>query len=257
MLLEKVNFNVNAEKYSQWNVTTNGEYLDKFYDFSGITENDKVIDIACGSGDFLLNCANRIGESKGIDSSEKLIEIACSHLKEKKVTNVSFETGDIEKISNFGNGKYNAIICRMAIHHFNNPQLAFMNCMKYADTKCIISMQDIISHEIEFVDQYFDKLERLIDRTHKRIISRRALEILFSENNICIEKSIVLEREIILSEYIKHANQATEQILEIEKALLEGINNDVIGKFIYKKNNEIVFKRRILLIKGRLGKEKI
>lgn len=70
MNTDTVNFDINAEQYSKWEVTSNDSYLNKFYEFADIEKNDRVIDIACGSGDFLIACSEKIGKSKGIDISK-------------------------------------------------------------------------------------------------------------------------------------------------------------------------------------------
>ena len=186
-------FDQNAKSYSEWDVTKNKNYLKQFYDFSEIDINDKVIDIACGSGDFLLNAAPLLGESKGIDLSAELIKIARERQRETKAENIKFEEGNIEEQTNDSQGKFDVVVCRMAFHHFNNQNRAFSNCLRYGKPVCKVAMQDIITHENLVVDAYFDELERCIDCTHKQIISKKEFERLFEEHGIEIDKSIVLE----------------------------------------------------------------
>lgn len=250
---DRLSFDINADNYSQWKVTTNIDYLNKFYEFSEIENNDKIIDIACGSGDFLINCAQLIGISKGIDMSEKLIEIARKSVENNGIRNVCFEVKNIESLSDRQNEKYDAVICRMAMHHFIDPFLAFKNCMAFANKVCKISMQDIISHDIESVDNFFDELERLIDRTHKRVLSIRDFDRMFDKYNIQNKEVIVLDREIVLKDYLKHAKQSNEDKQRIEKLISKGMQDTIINKFIYYKNDQIVFKRKLILIKGRIG----
>ncbi len=257
MNTDTVNFDINAEQYSKWEVTSNDSYLNKFYEFADIEKNDRVIDIACGSGDFLIACSEKIGKSKGIDISKKLIEIAHISSKNKHVNNLSFEVKNIEQEENIKGESYDAIVCRMAMHHFEHTDLAFEKSLTYAAQECKVAMQDIVAHDVEIVDRYFDKLEKYIDQTHKSIISKDDFEYLFRKNEIDIEKAVVLEREIILDKYIQHAKQSPEQIQKLDKHIIEGMSNPIIRKYIYKKDNITVFKRKILLIKGRLRRNDV
>jgi DhnA family fructose-bisphosphate aldolase class Ia/ubiquinone/menaquinone biosynthesis C-methylase UbiE len=250
ILQKQADFDVNANKYSQWEVTVNKKYLDQFYEFAEINLNDTVIDIACGSGDFLLNCANRIGASKGIDYSDKLIEIGNAHLRLKGIKNIVLKVENIEKIIFEKKESYDVVICRMALHHFVDCKAAFGNCVKFGKDICTIAMQDIISYDEKEADEYFDSMEKLIDKTHKRIISKSSFENLFIEKGVEIKDSIVLEREIKLSEYILHAHQSGEDKIELDKMVLEGLANSILRKYIYIKENEVVFRRKLLLIKG-------
>jgi len=250
MSKSRVNFDVNADKYSKWSVTTNKNYLDQFYDFAEILPNDTIIDFACGSGDFLINCADRVGKSKGIDYSGILIKIANSYIAANGIHHISFEEGDIEMAFETPAELYDVILCRMALHHFGDTSLAFANCMQYGKRVCKVAMQDIVSHGIRKVDLYFDRLERLIDRTHKEIISKSQFENLFMDNNVKIRNSIILEREIVLKEYMLHANQTDEEKEQLKILVSEGLDDPSICSYIYRKNNEVVFKRKVQLISG-------
>lgn len=223
MNTDTVNFDINAEQYSKWEVTSNDSYLNKFYEFADIEKNDRVIDIACGSGDFLIACSEKIGKSKGIDISKKLIEIARISSKNKHVNNLSFEVKNIEQEENIKGESYEAIVCRMAMHHFEHTDLAFEKSLTYAAQECKVAMQDIVAHDVEIVDRYFDKLEKYIDQTHKSIISKDDFEYLFRKNNVHVEKAVVLEREIILDKYIQHAKQSPEQIKKLDRHIIDVI----------------------------------
>lgn len=45
-------FNRQADKFANWSIGKNVEYLNGYYDFCGIKPTDRLLDVACGPGEF-------------------------------------------------------------------------------------------------------------------------------------------------------------------------------------------------------------
>lgn len=242
-------FDKQAKAYADWHVTRNVDYLNQFYEFCGVKNNQELIDIACGSGDFVINSAEKIKKAKGIDASSELIKIADANKEAIGLSNISFECKSI-MTENMENEKYDVVLCRMAFHHFKDYKKAFENCVLYGKEKVVIGMQDIICHDDEEVDQYFNVLEKLVDPSHEQTLSKQIFENLYETNNISITKNIVLEREICADQYIAHAVQNEEDVQKLDQHILMGLQDEKISKYIFIKKGRIFFKRKILLING-------
>lgn len=55
--LVKEQFNRQAEKFAKWSVGKNIEYLNGYFDFCGIKSADRLLDVACGPGEFTIYIA--------------------------------------------------------------------------------------------------------------------------------------------------------------------------------------------------------
>jgi ubiquinone/menaquinone biosynthesis C-methylase UbiE len=55
-------FNKQAEKFANWSVGRNVEYLNAYFEFCGIQPTDTLLDVACGPGEFTIFIARRIAE---------------------------------------------------------------------------------------------------------------------------------------------------------------------------------------------------
>ncbi len=72
----KEQFNKQAENFSNWSVVRNEEYHNRYFDFCDIQHNDKFLDVACGPGEFTVFVSKRVKEARGVDISEREIEMA-------------------------------------------------------------------------------------------------------------------------------------------------------------------------------------
>ncbi|MBI1730132.1 class I SAM-dependent methyltransferase [Candidatus Acetothermia bacterium] len=72
----------------------------------------KILDLACGTGNYSIELAKRGLIVTGVDNSERMIETAS-----QKQSNVSWSLGDAEALP-FEDETFSGAICALAIHHF-------------------------------------------------------------------------------------------------------------------------------------------
>lgn len=90
-----------------------------------IEENDSVLDVACGTGEpgLTISLLAKKGYVVGTDLSEKMLEIAIKHAKEKGANNYSTVVSDVCELP-FSNESFEKISCRMGFMFFPDMQMA-------------------------------------------------------------------------------------------------------------------------------------
>ena len=83
-------------------------------------KNSQVLDVACGTGNVVLECAKAMTTSsfEGIDISEGMLAKATANAKELDLDNVSFHLQDITKVDT--QKKYDVITCAYALFFLPN-----------------------------------------------------------------------------------------------------------------------------------------
>ena len=74
-------------------------HSDIAYEYFGIREGDKVLDIGCGFGETALEIAKLVGPSGevvGIDCTDAFLDIANAERDEASASNVRYEVGDAQ-----------------------------------------------------------------------------------------------------------------------------------------------------------------
>jgi ubiquinone/menaquinone biosynthesis C-methylase UbiE len=246
----KKQFNRQAEKFANWSVGKNAGYLNAYFDFCGIRPADRLLDVACGPGEFTLFIAKRIKEARGVDISDREIDIARGLMKEFGLENVGFDCADVEHLP-YKDSSYPIVVCKSAFHHFTNPDRVFKEMMRCCENNGKISIQDIVAYEDEYVNNFFETFDKLVDISHNRTLSKTDFDKLYQNNKIEKTGELRIDVELNVAEYIGHAEQEKENRARINKLLKKGKNDNKISGNLFLKNGELWFMRPVYLIIGK------
>ncbi len=178
-----------------------------------------------------------------------MIELAKKKAISNSVNNIYFKCDDIENLQ-FEDSTFSIVVCKSAYHHLIKYDKVFSEMIRYSKNDGRISIQDIISYEDNRVNTFFEKLEKQIDRSHNRALSKEYFDNLFYRNRIEILKTCEIEIELNLYEYINHAIQSEANLANIDHLLDYGLNDSVISKLFIIIHDELYFKKRVYLIIG-------
>jgi ubiquinone/menaquinone biosynthesis C-methylase UbiE len=242
-------FNIQADKFSNWAITRNIEYMKRYYEFCGIVKDDTLLDVACGTGEYAIFCAQKIKDVCGVDLSSKMIEVARKNASELQLENISFIAQDVFELP-FESGRFSIVNSKSAFHHFNDYKTIIGEMKRCCENGGKISVQDIIAYENPEINDYFEKLESLIDISHNKTLSCDFITQLFRDNDLVILRSHTININLNLHEYINHAVQTEERRKEINGLIDYGVNDTEITKYFIRKEGEWYFKKNVFLVLG-------
>jgi ubiquinone/menaquinone biosynthesis C-methylase UbiE len=245
----KIQFNKQAQQFSNWSITKNLQYIQAYFTFCKITPDDTLLDVACGTGEFSIYTAKKIKLVTGVDISDKMIELAKKQAQEAQLDNINFICHDVENLP-CKSSEYSIVICKSAFHHIENHKKIFGEMIRCCRNNGRLSVQDIIAYDNHHVNQYFEQLEKYIDASHHKAVSREYMIELYEKNNIKITGTFEIEIELDFNEYLGHAYQTEENKTHIKEHLQFGLNDPEIAAYFIKKNEHLHFKRNVFLILG-------
>jgi ubiquinone/menaquinone biosynthesis C-methylase UbiE len=246
----KEQFNKQAEKFANWSVGKNTDYLNAYFDFCNIQPTDRLLDVACGPGEFTIFIAKRIKEARGVDISDKEIEIANGLINDFGLNNVGFDCSDVEHLP-YNNDSYSIVVCKSAFHHFTNPDCVFKEMIRCCVKNGKISIQDIVTYEDEYVNNFFETFDKLVDISHNRTLSKNDFDQLYRDNSINKTGEFRIDVDLNVNEYLEHAKQDKASRIKIQKLLEKGKNDTRVNNYLFLKNGELYFKRPVYLIIGK------
>ena len=90
-------------------------------DMVDLKAGDKVLDVACGTGNVILKLASAFPkvDCTGVDIAQAMLDVAIDTAKSKSLHNTNFICQDIEQLN--GGAKYNLITCSYALFFLPNP----------------------------------------------------------------------------------------------------------------------------------------
>lgn len=243
-------FNKQAENFSGWEVTQNIEYMQRYFEFCGMSENDDLLDVACGSGEFAIFCAQRVRQVTGVDISENMIELAQKKASAAGQDNVHFEHMDVDDLK-FKDGSYSFVTCKSAFHHFAEPWKVFSEMVRCCKNNGMISVQDITAYDEDKVNDFFERLEKAIDLSHNRTLAEDDFTELFVRGNAEVIRTYKIEVELDFKQYLNHAVQTEGDREKSEIMLKQGLEDPELAEIFVTRGDILFFKRNVFLILGR------
>ena len=81
----------------------------------------RVLDCGCGVGSITLDIAELVapGQVIGVDRDESQLEVARTHAKERGLTNISFEQGNVYQLR-FDDNSFDAVLAHTLLYHLSN-----------------------------------------------------------------------------------------------------------------------------------------
>jgi ubiquinone/menaquinone biosynthesis C-methylase UbiE len=245
-------FNKQAESFSRWSVTQNREYLQAYFTFCRMSSDDRLLDVACGSGEFSLFAAPKIKKAVGVDISGGMIELARRQASEQRISNVTFRCHDVSEIP-CDDESFSIVVCKSAFHHIHHYDVIMEEMIRCCAREGRISIQDIVAYENDHVNHFFEELERSIDISHHVAVSKNFILDLYDRHNLTVTATYEVEIDLNFKDYLGHADQSEKCRAEIQRLLERGLNDSGIADYFTEKDGEIFFRRNVFMILGTKG----
>jgi ubiquinone/menaquinone biosynthesis C-methylase UbiE len=243
-------FNNGADHFDMWSVTRNERMLQGMAAFCGLSRDDDLLDVACGTGAFTRYAAPIVHSAIGVDISKGMLEIARCHVEETGLTNISFLHRDVERLD-FNCNRFSVVVSRSAFHHMSNYRAVFAEMIRCCRTEGTVCIQDVVAYDDPKVDRFFERMEILIDRSHHRTYSKREIFTLYKANGLKLEVLFPSESLLDFEDYVNHLPQTEATRNEINRLLAEGLaDRDIAGAFD-NIGGRLLWKRNVCTIKGR------
>jgi ubiquinone/menaquinone biosynthesis C-methylase UbiE len=95
------------------------QIIERLYNHLQASGNSRILDIACGTGNYTVALSQLVLDMTGTDISEEMLQAA-----RKKSNLLSWDKADIIDLP-YHDGEFSGVTCTLAIHHFKNLYKAF------------------------------------------------------------------------------------------------------------------------------------
>lgn len=129
----------------------------------------RVLDLACGPGVVTAAVAGVASEVVGLDATPAMLEKAEQRCEKAGLTNVSFHLGDAELLP-FENGAFDAVVTRLAIHHFAAPETVLREVGRILRDDGVFVIADVVVSEDAEEAALQNAIENIRDPSHVRMM---------------------------------------------------------------------------------------
>jgi ubiquinone/menaquinone biosynthesis C-methylase UbiE len=224
--------------YAAGAVPMDGRFTAFLISASGMTRQDRVLEIACGNGGATIAFAERCGMAVGLEIRADAMAEARRSALERKIANAMFVTGELERMP-LANGAFTGAVCRFCFHHIVNPQRVFAEMARVVAGNGWIVVSDMTASEDSNQAAFHNRLERLCDPTHARTLAASEFERMFAEHGFRISMKIARDSRVTLDDYLRFGAPSKENAEDVRRIIEASVGLDQPGLKVIREGETI------------------
>lgn len=230
-------FSRSAEEYVTSKTHAKGNDLPVIVEWLQPSQQWSVLDIATGGGHVVKTLSPYVKQIIATDLTPQMLITAQKHL-DTSCKNVTYVVADAESLP-FLNETFDAVTCRIAAHHFPNPQDFVSEVSRILKLGNRFLLIDNISSVDIKLDVFINTLEKLRDDSHLRCYSIDEWTAWFEEHGLTIIKSEKRRKKLEFPVWVRRTTQSEEQVKAVIDFIL-GADQEKLDYFsVVMKDGEI------------------
>ncbi|WP_299522699.1 class I SAM-dependent methyltransferase [uncultured Lutibacter sp.] len=150
------------------------------------TEQKNLLDVGCGTGDFLLNCKNNGWNVVGVEPNHQAKSLAESKLTASSISKVYTNLTDINS------EKFDVITLWHVLEHVPNLEVYILNLKQLLKPNgvLVVAVPNFKSYDANYYKQFWAAFD--VPR-HLWHFSKKSIELLFSKENMAVKKILPMK----------------------------------------------------------------
>ncbi|RNA69934.1 class I SAM-dependent methyltransferase [Alteribacter keqinensis] len=230
-------FGKNAEKYVTSETHAKGEDLPVIVEWLNPSKKAVALDIATGGGHAAKALSPFVSHLFATDLTKDMLSNTARHLKDT-YKNISFVIADAEELP-FLDGTFDVVTCRIAPHHFPNPNAFVREVARVLKPGGAFLMIDNVVPEDHQLAEFMNTMEQLRDTSHNRCLSVNEWRMLFSSSGLEELQSNLFKKTYTFPAWVERTTESEEQIRSVYDHILHA-NKDIQSYFQVKVEDDTV-----------------
>jgi SAM-dependent methyltransferase len=244
-------FTAQAGKFGQHGLTLSDPgYLQWSVAALPLDSTMSVLDVASGTGHLGRALAPHVQHMTALDATPAMLAENEKAAKEAGLTNITYQVGLAEALP-FCSGTFNLVACRLAVHHYADPNPAVDEMARVCRPGGYVALVDMVAPEDASLAKSYNRLERLRDPSHTRARTKSELEQLLSTRGMVIHTSLARDIPVHVERWLALTNvdDATRTVLRRHlEAELAG--EQYSGMRSFAQGSELYFTQTWVVIVG-------
>jgi ubiquinone/menaquinone biosynthesis C-methylase UbiE len=240
-------FTRRAEAFATAPAITNGEALNLLVRMSGAGPQDTVLDVACGAGLVVCAFAPFVRHATGVDLTPAMITQAQALQKEKGLTNITWQVGDVLSLP-YARESFSIVTFRYALHHFEDPVAFLAEITRVLAPNGKVVLVDMCASPEAEKAAAFNRMERLRDPSHVRALPVEELETLSRQAGLKILEWAFYGLDWELETLLQGSSPNPGGVELIRQMFEEDLERDALAVQVRRQKSEIWFTYPIVVI---------
>jgi SAM-dependent methyltransferase len=222
--------------------------MERLLDFSGVTAQDNVLDVACGPG--LVTCAfaARAREVTGIDLTPAMIEKARQLQTSRSLSNMAWDLGNSEALP-YPDATFSMVVTRYSFHHFPAPLLAWREMVRVCRPGGTVLVADVALPGEKAAA--YDHFETMRDPSHTHALTLEQFPAMAREAGLTNIRTDFFPVAMESDGLINASFPNPENVPRLRDLLRADLGKDHLGFNVEKRGEEIWLSFPTLVISGK------
>ncbi len=219
-------FSRKSKQYAHSSLLTDQENLALLIDLAGITESDRVLDVATGTGYMAMAVADIGAEVIATDFTLEMLLEARSALEGRGKTELAL--ADADRLA-FADDIFDAVTCRVSVHHFANPQLAISEMARVCKPDGRVVIMDVVSSEDKSKSDLHNIMGKMRDQSEVRQWQRSEIEQMMREAGLTVTKVESWSHIMAFEEWTRLGGTDPETAEQLRELMIDSMDGDKAG----------------------------
>ena len=229
----KEQFSKQATSYTA--VAAHRDSLEVLIEMSGVSNEDTVLDIACGSGIVTCEFAKHAQEVTGIDITEGMLDEAKKLQLTNNLTNINWILDDVVRLQ-FLDNHFSIVVTRFSFHHFMDYKKVFDEMIRVCKPNGTIMVVDVAIPSDSV--RAYDEMEKLRDSSHTGALTIEKFETLFQNNKLKDCQKSDYRMEIELETQLNASCLNDEDRRKLRSMITQDISQNNLGVNVVLKDTK-------------------
>jgi len=212
--------------------------LQVLIELSAVSQDDNVLDVACGPGLVACEFARHAHMVTGIDITPAMIEQAQERQREQQLPNLAWEVGDAVPLP-YPDNSFSLVITRYSFHHLLSPQNALQEMVRVCQPGGRVLVADVAVEPDK--SNAYDRLEIMRDPSHTHALTKNEFTRLFQESGLldCRQSGYGVDIELeaqLQASFPEPGNEA-----KLREMVTTDIGIDSLGINARYENGKVVY----------------
>jgi len=189
---------------------------------------DRAIDLACGPGSVACALAEHAAHVVGLDATRAMLDQARALAKRRGLANIEWHEGSVYAAP-YEDGSFDAVTCRFALHHFEDPHRAFTEMVRLAAPGGRIVLCDGIASDDPAKARAFNAMERRRDPSTVEFRTLDYLRRLFAATGLGEPATRAFEVTYLAADLVKASFPQDGDRAGLLALIENSVEGDILG----------------------------
>jgi len=235
---------VRAEAQARHPLVRRPALRSRFARFAAPTKVESVLDVGCGAGHGSFAFSRRADHVTAIDWRPELLAAARKEGGRRRLKNLTFIETEPAKLP-FPAESFDVVISAAAAHHFLRPKDVVDEMARVCRRGGSLAIEDIVSSEQDIRARYHNRIERLRDRSHERLLKLSELLALLGASGLLVDRVEVNDSIREFNEWVGVTRPPHRRSEHLRHLLQGSVEQDLLGLDVQAGDDTFVFVQRV------------